>query len=89
MEVGSQRRPAGYPAIRRKTACLSLLPGLLLELNNFHERKVRLESELLAVVSRAETTATQVVSHAVKQIDRRNGDIRMRDLAASCNLSER
>jgi AraC-like DNA-binding protein len=68
---------------------LGLAPEELLELNGFSERKARLESVLLAAVSQPGSVATEVVSHAVRQINRRSGDIRMRDLAASCNLSER
>ena len=61
----------------------------LLELKPFHLRKARLESELLDAVSQGAPAATGVIGCALTQINHRNGDLRMRDLAAFCNLSER
>jgi methylphosphotriester-DNA--protein-cysteine methyltransferase len=55
----------------------------------FDRRRSRLESSLLATLSRSDERSTDVVTHAISEINFSNGDVRVRDLAATCNLSER
>jgi AraC-like DNA-binding protein len=55
----------------------------------FNDRRQRLESLLLSTLSRRKHPASDSVSHAVSCINSNHGDVRVRDLALSCNLSER
>jgi methylphosphotriester-DNA--protein-cysteine methyltransferase len=59
------------------------------ELKDFSRRRERLESELLTVLSRTANRAGNPVSRAVSAINARSGDIRIRELAAFCGVSER
>jgi methylphosphotriester-DNA--protein-cysteine methyltransferase len=55
----------------------------------FAQRRLRLESSLMAALSGSDDQASDVVAHAISEINFSHGDIRVRDLAATCNLSER
>jgi len=68
---------------------LGLSAEQILETGDFAERRTCLESALMAALSKRADRATRALSHAISQIDSRHGDIRVRDLATSCNLSER
>lgn len=56
---------------------------------SFASRRGRLESLLISALSRANVEAAKVVAYAISQINARHGDIRVRDVASTCNLSER
>jgi AraC-like DNA-binding protein len=55
----------------------------------FDRRRSRLESSLLAALSHGNEQATDAVTHAISEINFSHGDIRVRALAVTCNLSER
>jgi transcriptional regulator GlxA family with amidase domain len=50
---------------------------------------MRLESSLMATLARNADQLNGAVNHAVAEINNRYGDVKVRRLAASCNLSER
>lgn len=56
---------------------------------SFASRRQRLEELLMSTLSRANVEAVRAVTYAISEINSSHGDIRVRDLAASCNLSER
>ena len=68
---------------------LGLSPEEILETVSFAERRTRLESALMIALSNGVDGTMGSLSHAISVIDSRHGDVRVRDLAASCNLSER
>jgi len=59
------------------------------EAGSFAARRQRLEALLISALSRADLAAARVVTHAISQVSFSHGDIKVRDLAATCNLSER
>jgi AraC-like DNA-binding protein len=61
----------------------------VLDLRSFAERRMRLESALMVALARNTDQLNGAVKHAVAEINHRYGDVRVRALAASCNLSER
>lgn len=68
---------------------LGLRADEVFEMNGFAARRMRLESLLLSAVSQHCKPEQRVISHAVSEIDHHWGTLRVRDLAARCNLSER
>lgn len=68
---------------------LGLSAEEVLTAGNFFARRQRLESLLISALSHSKDQGANVVRHAVSEINRSHGDIRVRDLAANCNLSER
>ena len=68
---------------------LGLSAEQILETEGFGERRACLESALMGALSRRGDRAAGALCHAISQIDSRHGDIRVRDLATSCNMSER
>lgn len=61
----------------------------VVDLRSFSERRMRLESALMAALARNTHRLNDAVNRAVAEINRTYGDVRVRDLAASSNLSER
>jgi AraC-like DNA-binding protein len=61
----------------------------VLDLRSFPERRMRLESSLMAALAQNADQLNGAVNHAVAEINNRYGDVKVRQLAASCNLSER
>jgi AraC-like DNA-binding protein len=61
----------------------------LLEVETSAARRTRLEESLLRALSYGERQSASVVDYAISQIESRGGDIRVRDAAEACNLSER
>jgi len=70
-------------------AFLGLSAEEVLQAGSFTSRRERLESLLMSALSQANHAEGDAVSHAVSAINASHGDIRVRDLALSCNLSER
>jgi transcriptional regulator GlxA family with amidase domain len=68
---------------------LGVRPEQLLEAATTNERRALVESSLLRVLANGVDRATLLASLAVATVDARHGDIRVRDLAASCEMSER
>lgn len=68
---------------------LGLTAEEVLDAANFNERKHCMESLLLSALSRMKHSTSDSVSHAISRINSNHGDVRVRDLALSCNLSER
>jgi len=68
---------------------LGLSAEELLDLRSFAERRMRLESALMAALARNASRPNDAVKHAVAEINHRYGDVKVREVAASCNLSER
>lgn len=68
---------------------LGLGPEEILETIGFAKRRTRLESALMLALSNGVDGTMRSLSHAISVIDSRHGDVRVRDLATSCNLSER
>jgi AraC-like DNA-binding protein len=68
---------------------LGLKAEQVLAAGTFAERRLRLESSLTAALSRNKDQAPDRVTHAISEINFSHGDIRVRDLATACNLSER
>jgi AraC-like DNA-binding protein len=68
---------------------LSVRPEQLLETASIEQRRALVESSLLHVLSNGVDRATRLATRAVAAVDARHGDIRVRDLAASCGMSER
>ena len=56
---------------------------------DFATWRMRLEEALLTALARGIYKETRVIQHAVTLIDSRFGDIKVRDIANSCSLSER
>ncbi len=61
----------------------------VLDLRSFTERQMRLESALMETLARNADQLNGAVEQAVAEINHRYGDVRVRELAASCKLSER
>jgi len=55
----------------------------------FAFRRRRIETLLVSTLANSGSGETDALSHAVAAIDASHGEIRVRDLAARCNLSER
>lgn len=68
---------------------LGLSAEEVLEAGSFAARRQRLEAALLSALSRANLEPANVVSHAISKINFSHGEIKVRDLAATCNLSAR
>lgn len=60
-----------------------------LETARFASRRQMLESRLRSALSGNTIQGTEIVAGAVSEINRRHGNVRVRDLATICNLSER
>ena len=56
---------------------------------SFRTRRQRLETLLKSALARADVHPSRVIGHAVSAINVRRGDIKVRDVAAECSLSER
>lgn len=57
--------------------------------DTFASRRRRIEALLVSTLATANRIEGDALSHAVAAIDASHGQIRVRDVAASCNLSER
>ena len=68
---------------------LGLTAEEMLEFKSHVDRRARLESALTRALSGCQEPSLGVFDHALSQIESRCGDIRVRDAAAACNLSER
>jgi len=66
-----------------------LSPDEMLETGTFAERRTHLESALMLALSNEADRTMRTLRHAISVIDSRHGNVRVRDLATSCNLSER
>ena len=55
----------------------------VVDLRSFSERRMRLESALMAALARNTHRLNDAVNRAVAEINRTYGDVRVRDLAAS------
>ena len=61
----------------------------MLEAGSFVERRTRLESALTRTLSNSPNQAPHTLGLAISVIDSRHGNVRVHELAALCNLSER
>jgi len=68
---------------------LGLSAERIMSLGGFAGWRTRLENALLASLGDNRHNAAYAIQHAVTLIDSRYGDIKVRDIADSCNLSER
>lgn len=61
----------------------------MLEASSMVERRNRLESTLLRALRHSYDRRSSVLSRAIATIESRKGNVRLRELAAECSLSER
>jgi methylphosphotriester-DNA--protein-cysteine methyltransferase len=70
-------------------AFLGLSADEVLDAGAFEGRRSLLESSLVRALARDADRASRAVGLAVRTIDARHGDVRVRELAAVCQMSER
>ena len=68
---------------------LGLSAEHIMSVGSFAGWRMRLENALLAALADDRHNDARAIQHAVSLIDSRHGDIKVRDIANSCNLSER
>ena len=68
---------------------LGLSAERLMSVGGFARWRMDLENALLAALGNDRHNDCRTIQHAVSLIDSRYGDIKVRDIANSCNLSER
>jgi AraC-like DNA-binding protein len=68
---------------------LGIEAGELLDKKTTDERRIRLQLALSKTLSNTYTQTTALLDHAISQIESRSGDLRVRETARACSVSER